>query len=65
MLLGNSKESPALRPGESQTSPIDAKAVIEAHPSATPSTIPASTSLRKCIPSTMRDTAMFNARNKS
>src|SRR6185312_10251980 len=30
--------------------PNDANAVIDAHPSATPNTAPASTSLKKCIP---------------
>src|SRR5260370_1172194 len=34
--------------------PIEANAVIEAQPRATPMTIPARTSLRKCMPSTMR-----------
>jgi len=46
-------------------SPSEANAVIEAQPSATPITTPASTSLRKCMPSTMRDTAMLSARKKS
>jgi len=41
--------------------PNDANAVIEAHPNATPNTAPASTSLKKCIPNTTRDTAMLIA----
>ena len=41
--------------------PNEANAVIEAQPSATPNTAPASTSLKKCIPSTTRDTAMLIA----
>jgi hypothetical protein len=47
------------------TQPSEAKAVSDAQPRATPSTAPASTSLRKCIPSTMRDTAMLTARKNS
>jgi len=45
--------------------PNDANAVIDAHPSATPNTAPASTSLKKCIPKTMRDTAMLIAMKNS
>src|ERR1700730_10637334 len=48
-----------------QTKPNDANALIEAQPSATPRTAPASTSLKKCMPSTMRDTAMLTARKNN
>src|SRR4029077_3789873 len=48
-----------------QMSPKEANAVIEAQPSATPRTTPASTSLKKCIPRTIRETAMLVARKKS
>jgi hypothetical protein len=46
----------------SYTNPNDANAVIEPQPSATPSTAPAKTSLKKCMPSTTRDTAMLTAK---
>jgi len=45
-----------------QTSPNEANVVIEAQPSATPKTAPASTSLKKCIPSTTRDNAILTAK---
>src|SRR5215470_16966196 len=45
------------------TMPMEAKALMEPRPSATPRTIPARTSLRKCMPRTIREIAMFSARN--
>src|SRR5580704_13337537 len=53
------------RAPETYIHPSDANVVIEAHPSATPRTMPASTSLKKCIPKTMRETAMLRARKNS
>lgn len=47
------------------TQPSDANSVTAPHPSATPRSIPASTSLRKCIPSTMREMAMLIAKKNS
>jgi len=52
-------------PKQPYTRPMEAKAVIAAQPSATPSTMPARTSLRKCIPRTMRETAMLMARKNN
>ena len=45
--------------------PKDANAVIDAQPNATPRTMPASTSLKKCIPSTMREKAMLRDKKNS
>src|ERR1700730_1453968 len=47
------------------TSPNEANAVTDAQPRATPSTAPASTSLRKCMPRTIRETAMLTAKKNS
>src|SRR5262249_54227406 len=50
---------------EIQRIPREAKVVREQQPRATPRMMPARTSLRKCIPRTMRERAMLSARKIS